>query len=131
MATPLRSQLDLLVASFADAVLDILRATPLDELVEGSAATRGRAPADPASAPAANPRSTGRLHRRSAEEIAAALSQIVALLNTHKGGLRAEDIRMSLGMQAKELPRILKQGLAENQLRSTGQKRATTYFASR
>ncbi|MDP9033605.1 MAG: hypothetical protein M3O50_02270 [Myxococcota bacterium] len=131
MATPLRSQLDALVASFAEAVFDVLRGTPLHELVEGGAAMRRGAPPETVSAVSASPRSAGRLHRRSTEEIAAALDQIVALLSTQKSGLRAEEIRVSLGMQAKELPRILKQGLAANQLRSTGQKRATTYFASR
>ena len=44
---------------------------------------------------------------------------------------RAEEIRSKLGMQAKEMPRILKQGLAAKKLTSKGHKRATTYFAVR
>lgn len=32
-------------------------------------------------------------------------------------------------MQAKEMPRILKEGLSARVLRTKGQKRATTYFA--
>ena len=32
-------------------------------------------------------------------------------------------------MLAKEMPRILKEGLATKKLTSKGQKRATTYFA--
>ena len=47
----------------------------------------------------------------------------------HKEGLRAEEIRANLGMEAKELPRVLKEGLAKKKLRSKGQKRATTYTA--
>jgi hypothetical protein len=47
----------------------------------------------------------------------------------HGDGLRAEQIRSELGMQAKELPRVLKEGLASKKLRSKGQKRATTYYA--
>jgi len=46
-----------------------------------------------------------------------------------KDGLRAEEIRTGLGMQAKEIPRVLKEGLATKKLKSKGQKRATTYTA--
>ncbi len=53
----------------------------------------------------------------------------MALLKKNKEGLRAEEIRSSLGMLAKEMPRILKEGLATKKLTSKGQKRATTYFA--
>jgi hypothetical protein len=74
-------------------------------------------------------KSAGRLPRRSADEISAALDQIVALVSKNKDGLRAEQIRSELGMQAKELPRVLKEGLNTKKLRSKGQKRATTYFA--
>lgn len=54
---------------------------------------------------------------------------MVGLVKKHGDGLRAEQIRAELGMQAKELPRVLKEGLASRKLRSKGQKRATTYFA--
>jgi hypothetical protein len=33
-------------------------------------------------------------------------------------------------MQAKEMPRVLSEGLAKKKLKKKGQKRATTYFAS-
>jgi hypothetical protein len=42
--------------------------------------------------------------------------------------MRAEQIRSTLGLQAKEMPRILKEGLSTKKLTSKGQKRATTYF---
>jgi hypothetical protein len=71
----------------------------------------------------------GRLPGRSAEEIAATLNRIVLLVKTHRGGLRAEEIRSKLGMESKEMPRILKEGLAKKKLSSKGNKRATTYFA--
>jgi hypothetical protein len=32
-------------------------------------------------------------------------------------------------MQSKEMPRILKEGIAKKKLSTKGQKRATTYFA--
>jgi hypothetical protein len=53
----------------------------------------------------------------------------VLLVKTHKNGMRAEEIRSALGMQSKEMPRILKQGVASKKLTTKGQKRATTYFA--
>jgi hypothetical protein len=70
---------------------------------------------------------SGRLPRRSAEEIAAALDEIVGLVRKHDDGLRAEEIRVKLGMQAKEMPRLLKEGLATKKLKAKGRKRATTY----
>jgi hypothetical protein len=72
---------------------------------------------------------TGRLPRRSPEEIAKALEQVVALLATHPGGLRAEQIRAELGMDVREMPRVLQAGVAHKMLKSKGEKRATTYTA--
>lgn len=72
----------------------------------------------------------GRLPRRSLEDITKALEQVVALVKKSKTGLRAEQIRQQLDMQAKEMPRVLKEGLAKKALKSKGQKRATTYTAS-
>jgi hypothetical protein len=48
----------------------------------------------------------------------------------HKAGLRAEQIRAQLGMQAKEMPRVLAEGLSKRKLKRRGQKRATTYTAA-
>jgi hypothetical protein len=72
----------------------------------------------------------GRLPRRSPAEIAKALAKVVALVKSDAGGLRAEQIRDRLGMDRKEMPRVLKEGLAKKQLRSKGQKRSTTYTAA-
>ena len=49
-------------------------------------------------------------------------------MKTQKNGMRAEEIRSKLGLQSKEMPRILKEGLSTKKLTSKGQKRATTYF---
>jgi hypothetical protein len=70
----------------------------------------------------------GRLARRSPEDIAAGTAKIVALLRKHKTGLRAEQIRMELGMVAKEMPMLLKSALADKAVKCTGERRATTYF---
>jgi energy-converting hydrogenase A subunit M len=70
------------------------------------------------------------LKRRSPEQIANALGDVVSLLKKTKGGLRAEQIREALKLQSKEMPRVLKEGLTKKKLRSKGQKRATTYTAA-
>jgi hypothetical protein len=126
----LRSQLDSLAATFASAVVEAIRGASLHELVatDGRAATSAR----PASGPTAKTMAskttrTGRLKRRSSEDIGQVLDQIVALVKKNKDGLRAEQIRTELNLQAKELPRVLKEGLRSKRLRKAGQKRATVY----
>jgi Fic family protein len=58
------------------------------------------------------------------------LGTIVTLLKGKKAGLRSEQIRAALKLDVREVPRVLKEGLAKKRLRSKGQKRATTYFAA-
>ena len=138
----IQSQIQILARSFVDQVIEILRGASLRDLVSHEGGTGGALPngrvgrstappavAAPSPTPSRAPRSTGRLPRRSASEIEAALDKIVALLKKNKEGLRAEEIRSSLGMRSTEMPRILKEGLSTKKLTSKGQKRATTYFA--
>jgi hypothetical protein len=130
----LRSQLDSLAATFASAVVDAIRGASLHELVasDGRAAPAGR-PANSSTpvAKTAAPKTTrsGRLKRRSSDDIGQVLDQILALVKKNKDGLRAEQIRTELDLQAKELPRVLKEGLRSKRLRKAGQKRATVYSA--
>jgi hypothetical protein len=135
----LRSSLNELVASFTRELLATIRNASLEELVAesggGRRAFQGRRPAAAdgngrAAFGRAKTGSTGRLRRRSAEEIAGVLDGVVGLLKKNKAGLRAEQIRAELGLQAKEMPRVLKEGLSTQRLKSKGQKRATTYFAA-
>lgn len=129
----LRSQLDSLAATFANAIVDAIRGASLHELVasEGRAAPAARPAASPVekALPPAKATRTGRLKRRSNEDIGQVLDQIVALVKKNKDGLRAEQIRAELDLQAKELPRVLKEGLGSKRLRKMGQKRATVYSA--
>ncbi len=129
----LRSQLDSLAAAFASAVVDAIRGASLHELVasDGRAAPAARAASSAPVAKTASPKTTrsGRLKRRSSEDIGQVLDQIVSLVKKNKDGLRAEQIRAELDLQAKELPRVLKEGLRSKRLRKTGQKRATVYSA--
>jgi hypothetical protein len=69
----------------------------------------------------------GRLARRTADDISGALTRVQGILRAASGPMRAEDIRAKLDLPSKAMPRILKTGLANGMLKSTGQKRATTY----
>lgn len=131
----LQSRLSDLARNFANAVLEALRGAPLQELFASGGRTEvGNGRSAPMPTPAATPkgrtRSSGRLRRRSPGDIAKALDQVVGLVKKHKDGRRAEQIRAALGMQAKEMPRVLKEGLSTKKLRCKGQKRATVYFAA-
>jgi hypothetical protein len=129
----LRSALDALAESFADSVLEVVRSSNLDEIIGAQGVRANRVATTPSSVkltrPTAKSAKPGRLPRRSVEDIAAVLGQIIALVKKNRDGLRAEEIRANLGLEAKELPRVLKEGIATKKLRTKGQKRATTYFA--
>jgi hypothetical protein len=129
MATALHSQLSALADTFATAVLDAIRGAPLEELL-GEARARPASPARAKPGPKpARSAASGRLKRRSSEDIADALEQVHGLLRRNKDGLRAEQIRDELSMQSKEMPRVLAEGLSKRKLKKKGQKRATTYYA--
>jgi len=132
----LRSKLNELAAQFADAIVNAIRGSSVEELLAQTGGGDGprRGPGRPRGPAAtteskARGRRPGRLPRRSAEEIAAELDRVVGLVKKSKAGLRAEEIRTTLKMQSKEMPRILKEGLSTKVLKSKGQKRATTYTA--
>jgi hypothetical protein len=130
----LRSNLESLATTFASSVLHAIRGASLQELLgeAGGGARRGpgRPPGSKAASASPRARRSGRLARRSPEQIAEALDQVVALVKGKKDGLRAEQIRAALKMQSKEMPRVLQEGLAKKKLKSTGRKRATTYTAT-
>jgi hypothetical protein len=137
-AMTLRSKLDTLAAHFADQVVATIRGASLQELLTTQEGPAGRRRGRPAggggqpnrlSVPKAKKGKGGRLARRSSEAIAAALGNVVTLVKKHKDGLRAEEIRANLGLQAKELPRVLREGLSSKSLTKKGHKRATVYFA--
>lgn len=141
----LKSTIEDLAADFAMNIISALRSASIEELTgvgnvgRTSAPARASRPASPAaeSAPARKSAATpaprgrgGRLGRRSVADIEGMVDTIVSLLGRSPEGMRAEQIREALGVQAKELPRPLSDGLAAGKLRKSGQKRATTYFAA-
>lgn len=153
MSTSLRNTINDLASSFAASILDALRGMSLEEILaatSGSSGVAKRGPGRPrtvavhvaSAAPAAAGESAsarggkrgrraraGRLNRRSAGDIHGLIDQIVAVLEAHPAGLRAEQIRAQLSLEAKELPRPIAEALATRRISKEGQKRATTYFA--
>jgi hypothetical protein len=133
--TSLRSALDTLAHSFTAGVLAAIRGASIEDLLAESggprrAVGRPRAGAAPVSSPKAKTTEGGRLARRSADDIGKAVDQVVALVKQSKAGLRSEEIKKMLGLDRREVPRILKTALETKKLKSKGQKRATTYFAA-
>jgi hypothetical protein len=151
MPTPLRNTLNELASNFAAAVVAAIRAGSLEDILAessssshsahsasgprraGRPAKAGSVAAAPAPAAAVGkPRPAtkkpGRLPRRSAADIAKALDRVVALVKK-KPGLRAEQIRVQLALDVRELPRVLKEGLDKKRLTKKGEKRATEYTA--
>lgn len=153
----LRNQLETLASTFAAAAIEAIRSVPLDELVAemhgrkalltaavaaAAPKKRGRPPgpakakpaavaapkATPTKKPVAKSAKGGRLARRSDEDIADLANSIVAICAKHPDGLRAEQIRNLLDVDVKEMPRPIKYALEKRLLKTTGQKRATTYF---
>jgi hypothetical protein len=137
----LRTTLDTLAASFAANVLAAIRGASLQELLAESSGVPRRGPGRPrgGGTTAGNPgprvsvarkSKGGRLARRSPAEIARTLEAIVVLLRKNKEGLRSEQIRKALRLDVREVPRVLREGLAKKKLKAKGQKRSTTYFAA-
>ncbi|HLK37212.1 MAG TPA: hypothetical protein VKU41_10710 [Polyangiaceae bacterium] len=131
MSNNLRSSLETLAANFAASVVGLIRSASLEDLLtetrEAKAGRPKRVPAAPRTSPSSG---SGRLKRRSAEDVAKVLDKVVSLVKKNKTGLRAEQIREQLSMRPNEMPRILGEGLAKKMLKKKGQKRATTYFAA-
>lgn len=120
----LQSTIESLASDFATNVLAALRTASLADIEGITSGGRGgvRKPAAKVG---------GRLQRRSAGDLASMVEQIAVVLAKETAGLRAEQIRSALGVEAKELPRPLKEGLASGRFAKSGQKRATVYTLGR
>lgn len=134
MSTQLRTTIEQLAESFVAGVLAAMRKAPLEEILDQTGRARAALKTGRGAVSAAGPKvkagKQGRLARRSPDELEKALDDIVGLLQKNPEGLRAEQIRDQLGLISKELPRPLADGVAAGRLRKTGEKRATTYFAT-
>jgi hypothetical protein len=145
MSNALRDSIHQMATEFASAVLRAIRGASLDDILSetshGPVSGRrgpGRPPRnvgdDSAGASSGHEAARrvgrkGRLGRRTTNDIAAVVERIVKLLEAHPEGLRAEELRRSLDLEAKELPRPISDALAAYKISKQGEKRATTYFA--
>jgi hypothetical protein len=145
----LKNRIEALAEEFSAGVLAAIRTASLEEILsEGSRshATRAtpatRAPAARASAaaaPAAEPakrgpgrprgKSSGRLARRSPEQIAQVVESIVGALKKNKAGMRSEQLQKLLGLDKKEISGPLAEAIGGKKITKKGQRRATTYFS--
>lgn len=126
MPTSLRSHLNDLAESFTDGVLAAIRTASLEDLQTESGGRRRRG--DGGGGQPDPLRKGGRLARRTQAQIEATLAKVVAAVRATRGkGLRAEEIRKQLGLDVREVPRVLKEGLRAKKLKAKGRKRATVY----
>ncbi|AKU94986.1 hypothetical protein AKJ09_01650 [Labilithrix luteola] len=121
----LQNTIESLASSFATKILAALREANLTELADiaGDEVGNGRA-VKVTSVPKGK---GGRLQRRSTDDLAEMVERIAGLLAKEVAGLRAEQIREALGVEKKELPRPIQEGLASGRFAKSGQKRATVY----
>ncbi len=137
-----QKNIESLANQFVQQVLAAVRSASLEEIAAGTvsvsrsvavavAAASKPAVVSAAKAPkVAKAKGAGRLGRRSPDDIARTLDAIVAMLKDNPRGMRAEDIRKSMGLDSREMPRPLQEGLDSKRLHKKGEKRATTYFAA-
>jgi len=121
---------------FATAIVGAIVDSNLRDLIEANGASAGSGPSRRASREASPaPRvakvksgKSGRLARRTPEQIAEAAEAIASLLRKHPDGLRAEQIREELGLDKREIPRVLQHGVNGGAFKVLhGVKRSTTY----
>ncbi|HEY1954721.1 MAG TPA: hypothetical protein VGH28_03900, partial [Polyangiaceae bacterium] len=101
----LRTVLEKLAADFAEAAVAAIQHASLNDIAGVTRSRYGTALAHRGAGPvrAASPNRGRRRHRRSGADIAKVTGAIVALLQKHLGGLRAEQIRAALGISKPEL----------------------------
>jgi hypothetical protein len=136
VSTQLRSTIEQLAQRFTEGILQAIRSASLEDLriaatASGAASGNGgrvRA-AESAVVGRARRTETGRLARRSPLEIEEVVDSIVALVKQNKAGLRAEQIRVMLKLDKKEIGRPIAAALQAKRLTKKGEKRATTYYA--
>ena len=134
----IQQSLSFLANHFVDEIVDAIRRASLADIAGADAPARVKQPARAArvvrrSAPratvkTARPSKPGRLARRSPEQIADQVNTVATLLRNHPAGLRSEQIRTTLGLEVRELPRLLKQGVVDHAFQIlSGHKRSTVY----
>jgi hypothetical protein len=142
----LKNRISALAEEFSAGVLAAIRSASLEEILSEGGRSRGpgfhapqAAHAPAASSSAAEPakrgpgrprgRKSGRLARRSPEQIAQVVESIVGALKKNKTGMRSEQLQKLLSLDKKEISGPLNEALEGKKITKKGQRRATTYFA--
>jgi hypothetical protein len=140
----LKNRISALAEEFSAGVLAAIRAASLEEILSegsrsGSGARAGAASAARAASADGEPakrgpgrprgRKSGRLARRSPEQIAQVVESIVGALKKNKAGMRSEQLQKLLSLDKKEISGPLNEALEGKKITKKGQRRATTYFA--
>jgi ribosomal protein L12E/L44/L45/RPP1/RPP2 len=125
----LEEHVQALAVKFAQDVLAALKGASLSDI----ASLAGSSPAlsTTAAQPRAAARAPAKRARRSAEDLDRTVERLVRALEKAPDGLRAEALRVELGLAAKDMPRPLSLALESKRIKKRGQKRATTYFAAK
>ena len=119
MESPLKQRIAILAEQFAEQVVKAVSEMVTD-MLHGGAPRGGRSAR---SAP--GPR---RHARRSSEDLGQTVDRVVAELARHPDGIRAENLRETMGLERGPMVRAVTQAIADKRVRKTGEKRSTTYF---
>ena len=126
----LQSRLRSLADTFVSGVLGALRGASLSEL---TALTGGRVAVSPgkrsAKGGAKQRGSAGRRVRRSSDSVAELAARAAAFIKSSGGNVAVSDIAKGLGVDKDDISRPLAVALQQRQIRKTGEKRLTRYFA--
>lgn len=129
MTPNLRNKVQELAVKFAtdlaEALVEMIREQPISELSGAGTASASKAPVATKTAP------TGRLIRRSDEELQGIVEQIVSVVKAAAEGLQSEEIQAQTGLSKKEVVRPVQLALESGALRKEGAKRGTRYFAGK
>jgi hypothetical protein len=128
MHPSLQKKIGDLASQFALGIVNLLQDQPLSMLTGGASGgivSTAEAPAPRRARRAAAASAGG---RRSPEQMAELIQQIVDAVRSNAEGLRSEQIQEKTGLAKREVVRPLQLALKQGFLRKTGEKRSTTYF---
>ena len=132
----IRDKLQAIAQELIDAVMDATRQEFFDAVTEVSSKSNGVHALRSAPAFVEPPVRSARTHktgmdgrpgRRSTDEIDSMVERVCEVVS-REPGIRAENIRQELGLDARDLMRPLRLAVQNGRIHSTGQKRATSYF---
>ena len=132
--TTLRDSIAALADTFARSLVDAVRKAAREELLTGLEHPEpARRPTEPSPRSGSLPRAKRTRATRSARKgssanVAIVIEQIVAVLQKHPTGLRAERLRTELALEPKEMAGPIASALSNEQIGKRGANRGTVYF---